>query len=864
MAGRRFKGYAPRFEIDRALARKLDEFSWEADSTLFITLLSAFFVLLHRYTQSRDILIASGLANRRWESTEDLIGMFVNTVILRGQVDGAMSFRDLHRRIHRVCLDAYQHQELPFEEVLKATGVDRIPGISPFAQCSFSFHDSAHRPVHGLPLDAVLIEALSNGSSKFDLNIIATPRYSKAEAISRIEGGAVVVPGLEGVVRSSPRSNLDGITVSWEYDADLFDEGFIEGLWDAYLELLRSLVINAGEQVSRLRILSMRAEQYLLHIGTGSEVPYTTGSQLLHELVGHQALLTPHATAVTSGNISVSYRELVDEAKNIAGHLQWDGIGRGDIVVVVLPRSIDAVIASLGVLFAGAAYLPLDPCLPKSRIALILAASHARTVIASDQFIHNNRDFWEKTSIELLSVEKAVGVKKVWTQSAVTEHDLAYVIYTSGSTGIPKGVAIEHHAVVSRLKGLNFYLEGTAYLSHAAVGFDFTVAEWFGPLIHGGSLHLLPENWDLRALAQLIQDHRIRHVTLTTSLFHKAMIEMPDLFTGVEHVVAAGDVLSMEAVRGLLKRGTRVSNGYGPTEATIFTSIFTANCVFEMQSSVPIGRVLPGTHCVILDDHFQLVPVGATGELYIGGKSIARSYLGMPRRTAESFIPDPFSDVPGARLYRSGDLVRWKADSVLEFLGRRDDQVKIRGFLVEPTEVQSALSSLPQVADAIVNIDIDEEGERRLIAYVLASSGHDLDTRTLRSTMRQRLPEYLVPSVFMIVDDWPLTNNGKVDRDRLPKPIKDTAQSTSRPETIDQVNLLALINCLLKTKIDGIHDNFFDLGITSLSAMRLVAQIVSKFGRDVSLADVLEYPTVAELADSVAFQTKICDTQVED
>jgi acyl carrier protein len=267
---------------------------------------------------------------------------------------------------------------------------------------------------------------------------------------------------------------------------------------------------------------------------------------------------------------------------------------------------------------------------------------------------------------------------------------------------------------------------------------------------------------------------------------------------------------------------------------------------------------------VILDDHFQLVPVGATGELYIGGKSIARGYLGMQRRTAESFIPDPFSDVPGARLYRSGDLVRWKADRVLEFLGRRDDQVKIRGFLVEPTEVQSALSSLPQVADAIVNIDIDEEGERRLIAYVLASSGHELDTRTLRSTMRQRLPEYLVPSVFMIVDDWPLTNNGKVDRDRLPKPIKDTAQSTSRPETIDQVNLLALINCLLKTKIDGIHDNFFDLGITSLSAMRLVAQIVSKFGRDVSLADVLEYPTVAELADSVAFQTKICDTQVQD
>jgi amino acid adenylation domain-containing protein len=858
---RQFRGSAPRLDIDRELSQELEALGREQGSTLFITLLAAFFVLLHRYSGSEDILVASGAANRRWQSTEQLIGMFVNTVALRGQLHGDPHFSEFLAQVRETALQAYDHQELPFEMVLEEARTERIGGVGTLVQHCFSFHDAPHR-LSGTPsLEIVTIEGLSNGSSKFDLNIIVIPRYSVPGHMSRVPGGALVIPA--GSIPRGPYDSLDGLTLSWEFDSNLYDTTFIQGIMTAYQEVLRSIVRNRHARVSELSIVPPETRLTILEKVRNSSYPEDSTTRL-HDLVQRWTSSTPNATAVATPTESLTYSSLMRCADRVAFDLSRDGIGRGDVVGVLLAQSPRSIATLLGIMKAGAAYLPLDPSHPWERINVILVESSARVLISDSEILERFEGASIDSQRSLLILNQLDEMPIEFPVPAGSPNDLAYVIYTSGSTGRPKGVPVEHRSIVARLAGVDFYREGQAYIHHSSLSFDFSVAEIFGPLSNGKTVYLPKTGWGMLELRDCIVSNDIRHLSFTTSLFHQLATELPDTFDRVDHVVVGGEVLSPETAKGLLRQGMRISNYYGPTETTVFACRYTAPNADDFDDIVPIGTALPNCHYVLVDKHLNPVPPGVTGEICIGGPGVARGYLNQPELTSQKFVSDPFSGVPGARLYRTGDLGRVRHDGELEFIGRHDSQIKIRGFLVEPSEIQAALTSLPEVAIAQVVSDLAMNGERRLVAYVQVTIGSGLTGRVIRAELRSRLPEYLVPAVVMLVNEWPLNESGKIDRARLPSPLPERDADFLPPLTEDEVCLSELIKELLGAERFGLHDDFFEWGGTSLAAMKLVARIATVLGKKISFATVFMNPTIAQLLQMPEFSGKSGDRGQED
>jgi amino acid adenylation domain-containing protein len=848
---RRFRGALPRLNIERKLALQLEALSRREGATLFITLLSAFFVLLHRYTGAQDMLVSSGVANRRWKSVENLIGMFVNTIVFRAEMRDNPAFCDLLRRIRKMSLVAYDHQELPFEEVLKEAAAARVPGVSPLVQCSFSFHDSPFAPLSAMPLEATALEGISNGSSKFDLHVIAIPRYAASGSISRTNGGALVIPASDGPVQASPRECLDGITMTWDYDTDLFDEQFVEGLLRTYRELLRAIVADVSMPVSELRLLSEETETTLRQLGAG---PARQISDVgVHDLVEYWGARTPDAPAVVSTRETLVYGELIRQAREVALHLQSQEVGRGDIVAVLMHRSTLLIVALLGVLESGAAFLPLDPDSPEAHLDALLEESQSRAILSNSSVMAQMPMLGDNPAIPVIHMDQMGHQSGSLRPERIQSNDPAYVIYTSGSTGKPKGIVVEHRSAATRLAGLDFYRQAKAYLYLCAISFDVSVAEIFGPLVNGAAVHLPPSDWTLHSLSNFIRERDIKYLRFTTPLFHQFVSEAPAIFESLTCVRVGGDVLSADACRAALARGTQVTNSYGPTECTIFASEYTAGGPEDWPGGVPIGKPLPNTYYILLDDARNPVPRGALGEICIGGASVARGYHRMPRQTAERFIPDQWSGTKGARLFCSGDFGRWNAEGNLEFAGRRDAQVKIRGFLVEPAEVQAALQKLPAVADAIVVSRADASQERQLIAYIVVASGCAATSKDIRSALQSILPTHLVPSLVMIVDAWPLTPNGKVDREKLPQPSMQMSSEEKRAPTADEAILAGLMAELLGMERIGIYDNFFELGVTSLLIMRFIARVHTLFERELGLATVFANPSIALLAESDDF-----------
>jgi amino acid adenylation domain-containing protein len=847
---RKFRGAAPRFDIGRDLAQQLEALSRHEGTTLFVTLLAAFFLLLHRYTGSDDILLGSGTANRRWRSTESLLGMFVNTIVFRGRMTGTQSFKDHLSQTRQMALAAYDHQELPFEAILEQSEAERIKGTGALIQNCFSFHDAPHYRLNSCPLEVVTIDGLSNGSSKFDLNVIAIPRYLTSGHISRVRGGALVIPASQNPVIES-REQLDGITFSWEYDSQLFDPTFIEEMMIGFGELLKDIVQNPDKAISELSIVpqSVLAQKTAL---VRHSLLYESPEIRLHELVEACAKSSPLATAVVCSADAVSYKSLNDKANQIGLRLIENGIGREDIVGVMLPPSSLSVATLLGILKSGAAYLPLDPCCPEERLRFILCESNARAVVTISDIGSSLGVLQEEGNrIELITVDGLTDYEVDLPVVKGSPSDLAYVIYTSGSTGHPKGVPVEHCSIVARLTEVDFYREAQSYLHVAAPSFDFSVAEIFGPLINGKTVHIPAPGWGLLELRDYMWAQEIRHPSLTTALFHQLVIEAPETFDHVSHVMVAGEILSSDAAKSVLRQGVILSNYYGPTEVTVFTSKYTTTSDEDFTTSVPIGYALPNCFFVILDDEFKLLPVGVIGEICIGGPGVARGYLHKPRLTAERFVPDCFSAIPGARLFLSGDLGRTRHDGALEYIGRRDSQIKIRGFLVDPAELQGVLTGLPDVASAYVVSAARCSGESRLVAYVQAASGKKLCERALRAVLRLRLPDYLLPSNIVIVQDWPINESGKIDRSRLPCPTQKERSASEPPQTSEQAYVSEIIRSLLGVDKFGIDEDFFEAGGTSLIAMKLVARLAKVFGKKIEFATIFTHPTIARLVEAI-------------
>lgn len=832
-----FRGRAERLALPVDLSRDLLSFVRHEGITLYTGMLAAFAVLLHRYSGRDDINVGAGMANRRWRESEPLIGMIVNNVVLRNDLSGTPTFRELLQRTRELVVAGYQNQDVPFDKVVEALQPPRTLSYNPLFQVAFSFHHT-HLPELSLPgLTLELTEAVSNHSSKFDINIIVIPRPEQ----------------LVGVGHDAA---ADQIIVIWEYNTDLFHTATMNQMIQHYQNLLRAFIANPDLPIDDVALLRAEERQQLLVAWNQTATEYPAAA--IHTLFEEQARQTPTALALKMGDQQMSYAELNQRADQLAAHLLALGVQPEDRVGICLERSLDLIVGILAILKAGGAYVPLDSTYPAERLSFMLDDAQINILLAHSHLL----DRLPKSDSTLVCVDQfdwsLVGKTVTWP----TRHpdNLAYIMYTSGSTGQPKGVAVTHRNVVRLVRNTNYvHLDASErLLQFAPISFDASTFEIWGALLNGAPLTIFPgDAFSLEALAQTITQEGITTLWLTAGLFHQMVEEQPAALAQVRQLLAGGDVLSVSHVQQMLQQpGSRtLINGYGPTECTTFSTCYPMTDATQTGHSVSIGRPIANAQTYILDRWLNPTPPGVPGELYIGGDGLARGYLNRPSRTAQQFVPHPFSSQPGSRLYRTGDLARYRQDGTIEFMGRIDTQVKIRGFRIEPGEIETVLAQHPGVQQAVVVARTYGQGDKRLVAYVVADDAAALTPDTLRDYLKSHLPAYMVPAYFVTLPELPLNPNGKVDRKALPDPEQAFAHYSNGhyvpPSTPVEVALSDIWSQVLGKEKISIHDNFFDLGGHSLLATRVVARVRETMNTQVSVVDLFEQPTIHDLADTL-------------
>ena len=810
--------------FSRELSDAVAAFAQREGATHYAVLLTGFSALLHRYTGAREMLIGAAVAERSLTETEPLIGLFLNTIVMRIDVAGDPTCSELLGRIRGVVIQGLTHQQTPFDTVVERLQPNRDPASTPFFQVLFGADDE---PSPKLRLgdeavgEALPPEHVHNGTSKVDLTVLM-------------------------------RQGADGLTAGAEYSAQLFREDTIDRLLSHFETLLQAMVSAPHTRISELEIIP-DAEKRQIKEWTAPHSVYPR-HDTVHQLFEAVVRQRPHATALT-GRESVTYDELNRRANRLAHRLRRLGVGTEAIVGICLDRSVDMIAALLAVLKAGASYLPLDPNLPRERLEFMLEDAGVAEVLTATTYgalFPRRRRLVCLDTIEDIDEESSMN-----PSTEVSALNLAYVIYTSGSTGLPKGTRVPHRGIVRLVRNTNFVEIGVddVFLQLASISFDASTFEIWGPLLNGATLALFPPGTpSLSELGREIQRRGVTVLRLAASLYHQMVDANPDGLRGVRQMVAAGDVLSVPHIRKALEiyHGSRIINGYGPTENTGLTTCCRMDHPSQIAASVPIGRPISNTSVYLLDEHLRRVPIGVPGELYTGGDGVARDYLKRRGLTAERFVPDPFSPEPGARMYRTGDRARYLSDGRIEFLGRTDRQVKVRGFRVELGEVEAGLLSHPSVRQAaVVTHDVTPE-YRRLVAYV-ASRDVVPTAEDLRSHLGQRLPQYMMPSTFVFLDAMPTTPNGKIDRRALPAPEDLRAEADGddafAPPADDVERAIGEIwRTVLRVDRVGRHDNFFDLGGHSLLLIQVLTRLERVFSRDVPLMDLFRHPTIAELA----------------
>ncbi|NMO13600.1 amino acid adenylation domain-containing protein [Pyxidicoccus fallax] len=800
------------------LLHSLQALARQEGRTLFSLLLAAYQLLLSRYCGQDDVVVGTPVAGRNRAELEGLVGLFVNTLALRVDLTGDPTFLELMGRVHDSALGAFAHQDLPFEKLVEALQPERRLDISPLFQVTFTLQNAPLPPleVPGLVLEA---QPVDTGTSQLDLSLLATE-----------------LP--------------QGLRVAVVYRTDLFEDATASRLLGHYHQLLEAIAAAPGRRVSQLSLLDATERGQVLGEWSGQPAPFPDGAHI-HELFAEQARRTPDALALLHGDESLDYAELDSRANQLAHLLRARGVQAEVRVALCLERSMDLVVAVLATLKAGGAFVPMDPAYPSERLDFMLEDCSAFVLLTTSELDVPVPVGTMK--VELDTVEPYLSRQPTTAPAPrVSADNVAYIIYTSGSTGQPKGVMVTHRGVPNLVQAQGQAMElrpGTRVLQFASPGFDAAVSEVFVTLLSGATLCLASSREELLpgpGLVQWLQRQRIDVATLPPS----ALGVLPaEGLEGLRTLLSAGEACPPEVVARWAP-GRRFLNAYGPTEATVCATM--APCVPEGRKP-PIGTPLPNVRVYVLDAHLQPVPVGVPGELFLGGVGLARGYLERPALTAERFIPDGFSGVPGARLYRTGDRVRWREDGALEYLGRTDFQVKLRGFRIELGEVESTLRAHPDVREAVALVREDGAGGPKLVAYVVPGEGaapEELDTRALRTFLSDRLPEYMVPSALVALSVLPLTPHGKLDRKALPSadPAAGKATEYLAPSTPTETLLADIWAQVLGVSRVGVEDNFFELGGHSLLATQVAARIQAFFGVELPLRELFAAPTVARLA----------------
>ncbi|MBV9788698.1 MAG: amino acid adenylation domain-containing protein, partial [Chloroflexi bacterium] len=814
------RGTMYEFEIGQEATTALRTLGRREGVTLFMTLLAAWQVLLSRYSGQQDIAVGTPIANRARGETEDLIGCFINTIVLRTDLAGAANFRDVLKRVRETALGAYAHQDLPFEQIVDAVEPERDLSRHPLFQVMFALQPAPSKTLEASELSLSPV-SFEYGISKFDLSLSLT------------ETGA----------------SLGGIL---EYSTDLFAVETIARMTEHFAILLAGIAANPDQPLTSLPLLTS-AEQASLAVWNATAQPYAQ-DRLVHELLAQQAARTPEATALVCGTARLSYADLEARANQLARHLCVLGVGPETRVALVLDRSLDLVVALLAVLKAGGAYVPVDPSYPAERVAFILSDA-APVVVLTQESLRETLPEIEVQIVALDADAEAIAAQPVTPPvSGVELTNLAYLIYTSGTTGTPKAVLVEHGHLLQVLHASQTAFDYRATDVQpwlASVAFDIAAFELLNPLLAGGTV-VIETQAQILDLPQLVHDLRgwtLLHAvpSLLRQIVQQAMqFATPEAYAGLRRIWVGGDAVPPELLADTLAVFPQAELVvlYGPTEGTIICAAQTVDPT-QPPARHLIGRPLPNAQLRLYDAHGQLVPVGVAGELYIGGGSVTRGYLNRPELTAEKFVT-----LDGGRWYRTGDVARYLLDGTLEFLGRTDAQVKIRGYRIEIGEVEAVLAQHEAVREAVVMARADNGSDLRLVAYLVTETDVTPTTEDLRQFMGAKLPAYMVPSAFVVLEALPLSANGKVDRKALPAPDQSNvahAAAYAAPQNEVEQTLAQIWAEVLRVERVGIHDNFFALGGDSILSIQIIAR-ANQAGLRLTPKQIFQHQTIAELA----------------
>ena len=818
-----YRGASQPVFIKAELGEALKRLGQTQQCTLFMTLLATFSSLLQRYSGQSDIAVGSPIAGRNHSQIEDLIGFFVNTLVLRIDASGNPSFLELLARVRECALDAYAHQELPFEKLVQELKPKRDPSRNPLVQVMFVLQNTPNEELDLSGMRCSRVQ-LSTDTAKFDVTLSLSERP-------------------------------DGLRGQLEYATDLFDAATIERLVGHWRVLLEAIVADPGQAISQLPLLTEAERHQLLVEWNDTAVEYPR-DRCIHQLFEAQVERSPQATALVYETQQLTYGELNARANRLAHHLRSLGVGPEVLVGVCLERSPELVVGLLAILKAGGAYVPLDPGYPAERLAFMLQDTQAPVLLTEQRSLARLPPYAGHTLCLERDTARIARHPDTNPPTSSTAANLAYVIYTSGSTGKPKGVMVEQRAVVRLVRNADYVRlgpdDGVAQASNAS--FDAATFEIWGALLNGARLVVLQKAtlMDAQNLAEAIASQRITALFLTTALFNRLAHASPPPFAALTHLLFGGERADTGSVLRVLEHGTprRLIHVYGPTETTTFATWYAVMQASGLRGQVPIGRPISNATAYIVNRGEQPQPIGVVGELLIGGDGVARGYLRRPELTAERFASDPFRADSTARLYRTGDFARYRHDGSIEFIGRRDQQVKIRGFRIEPGEVEAVLASHPAVAGCAVVVDEVRCGEPGLVAYYAATEGANLSKEAARAFLSSKLPGHMVPAVYVALTSLPLTPNGKVDHKRLPKPLgipeADRVRSQAPGDQLE-LHLVKLWERMLGVERVGIRDDFFELGGHSLLAAQLFDEIARLFGRRLPL-DTLWYKG-ASIAD---------------